>query len=458
MNRLWVRLSLYLGLMVLTGVLLLVGLSRFIVSERMSAALAPVQLRSADGIIDELSDYYRHTQSWGGVEGFMRGVQASMPLWFNRLDFALVDDNGQIVYRSERPADEQDSPGRRQRIATTLPIRVDGRIVGELQLSTRPALAHMRPNQEGDLLGQASRLLLMIGLGGGLLGIVFSVVASRNLTAPLSRLAVAARDIGARNFERRVPIAGSDEVREVAHAFNEMAEQLAEAETLRRNLVADVAHELRTPLSVIQGNLQALLDGVYSLEKSEIARLYTQTRLLSHLVDDLHDLAQAEAGQLVLHRLPVDFAALIDDVVAAHLPAAEAKAITLQVERANELPRLLVDATRISQVIHNLLANALRHTPVDGRITVRLGVVGQQVELQVRDSGEGIRPEDLPHLFERFYRADRSRTRETGNAGLGLAIARAIAQAHGGTIRAQSAGLGQGSTFILNLPVVSSEE
>jgi signal transduction histidine kinase len=242
---------------------------------------------------------------------------------------------------------------------------------------------------------------------------------------------------------------------EVAKAFNTMAARLEEAETLRRNLVADVAHELRTPLSVLQGNLRAILDDVYPLEKNEIARLYTQTRLLSRLVNDLHELAQAEAGQLSLNRLPTDLVQLVRETVEVYESIAEDVGVTLTVAIDEPLPTVLADAARLTQVLHNLLANALRHTPAGGTVTVALTHSDNLVRLAVEDSGDGISAAHLPYVFDRFYRTDRARTRDTGGVGLGLAIVRAIAVAHGGQASAASLGSGQGSSFIVVLPVAA---
>jgi signal transduction histidine kinase len=279
-------------------------------------------------------------------------------------------------------------------------------------------------------------------------------MASRNLTEPLARLAAAARDIGARNFSRRVTATGSDEIVAVAHAFNEMATELENSETLRRNLVADVAHELRTPLSVLQGNLRAILDDLYPLDKAEIARLYTQTRLLNRLVNDLHELAQADAGQLSLNRQSIDLNQLVEETVAAHLPVAEDAMVTLQLHLAPQLPAITGDPTRLSQVVHNLLANALRHTPSGGQITVQTQAESENVVLTVQDTGEGIAPAHLAHLFDRFYRTDQARSRDKGGVGLGLAIVRALVVAHGGQVQAQSPGIDQGSTFVVTLPAL----
>lgn len=285
-----------------------------------------------------------------------------------------------------------------------------------------------------------------------IIGVVAGVWLSHTLVAPLQRLEKGAQAIAAKDLSYRVPVRGSREIRAVADSFNQMARQLETAETLRQNLLADVAHELRHPVHVLKGNLQAILDDVYPLNKEEIARLVDQTQHLTALINDLHELAQAEAQQLAMHKQPTDVAQLVKDVTAVFKPAAAAKQVDLQVELLGAIPTLDVDASRIRQVLHNLLDNALRHTPENGRIHVTVQQTEAGLQIKVADSGAGIKPEELPHVFDRFYRSDSARSREQNSAGLGLAIARAIVEAHGGRISAASPGPGQGSTFSLTLP------
>jgi len=235
-----------------------------------------------------------------------------------------------------------------------------------------------------------------------------------------------------------------------------MAASLAAAETLRKNLVADVAHELRTPLTIIQGNLQAILDGVYPLEAGQIAGLYDETRLLTRLVDDLHDLALADAGQLRLDRAPVDLIGVARTTVEHFTPAAEAAGVRLEMHANGSAGEVEGDADRLAQALRNLLGNALRHTPAGGQVTVQVHQADGQVQLEVADTGSGIPPEDLPHIFDRFYRADKSRSRQGGGAGLGLAITRQLVAAHGGRIEVQSF-VGQGTTFTIMLPASLGE-
>jgi two-component system OmpR family sensor kinase/two-component system sensor histidine kinase BaeS len=228
-----------------------------------------------------------------------------------------------------------------------------------------------------------------------------------------------------------------------------MADELQQAETLRRNLMADIAHELRTPLTVMQGSLRALLDGVYPLELKEIASIYDETRLLSRLVADLRELALAESGRLALKMQPVEVAPVLQTVAGQFTAAAETQATRIALIKGSALPRVQADPDRLTQVLHNLLTNALRHT-AGGTITVSSESLDERVKIRVQDSGEGIAPEELTHVFDRFYRADNSRSRSTGGVGLGLAIAKAWVEAMGGTIGVNSQP-GQGSTFWFTL-------
>jgi signal transduction histidine kinase len=291
----------------------------------------------------------------------------------------------------------------------------------------------------------------MLGIVG-IVAIGAGIWMSRRVTAPMAELEEAAQAVGHQDFSRRVSVHGSREIVAVATAFNEMAAQLEQAETLRRNLLADVAHELRHPVHVLQGSLQAILDDVYPLTKEEVARLSEQTHHLTVLVNDLHILAEAEAHQLPLHKTKTDVATLVKATVAAFNPLVAERNVTVQVELLGTMPELLVDTARLRQAIHNLMDNALRHTPEGGAITVSVEQSPDAVEIRVQDTGEGIPAEQLPHIFDRFYRTDDARGRDRGGTGLGLAIARANIEAHGGTLNVTSPGVGQGSTFTISLP------
>ncbi|MCB8982198.1 MAG: HAMP domain-containing protein [Ardenticatenaceae bacterium] len=284
------------------------------------------------------------------------------------------------------------------------------------------------------------------------LSAVIGALLSRTLTAPLQSLEEGAKAIATQELSYRVPVKGSQEMQSVARAFNQMAVQLDEAEVLRRNLLADVAHELRNPLHVLRGNLQAILDDVYPLTKEEIARLLDQTRMLTTLVDDLHDLAQAEAHQMPLHKQMVDMADLVKETAVSFKPVAAAKNVKVTVELLGATPYLRVDANRMRQAVYNLLNNALRHTPENGEIWITVVEQSGRLHIRVHDTGEGIAAAHLPFVFDRFYRTDSARSRDRGGTGLGLAIVKAIVEAHEGEVTAVSPGLGLGSTFEIVLP------
>jgi signal transduction histidine kinase len=467
MNQLWVRLSLYFGSIILLGVLVLVVAARLLVNDTVRQSFIPEQLQAPGGIVDTLAQYYQRHGSWTGVDNLMEGAHSTFTVWSGGMELQVLDRSGLPVYEyNQRPGNAPSGSGPmnggpmgngmgRHRTPIEVPIVVNDQTVG--YLAARFMMVTPPVNSSQDIFQQLSRYLLLVALGAAVLGAIFSVTASRMITAPLTELAGAARAIGAGNLQQRVAIHGTDEVGEVATAFNEMAGQLQEAETLRRNLMADVAHELRTPLSVLQGNLRAMIDDVYPLNKEEVTRLYTQTRLLSRLVNDLHELAQAEAGQLSLNLATTDLRPLLRETIEIFAPMAEDAEIRLQAEIPPTLPAAVVDSVRLRQVLHNLLANALRHTAGGGAVTVTSSATADTVAIAIRDTGEGIATDHLPHVFDRFYRTDRARARDTGGAGLGLAIVRAIVQAHSGNVTVASAGLGQGSTFTVTLPVAGAQ-
>jgi signal transduction histidine kinase len=286
------------------------------------------------------------------------------------------------------------------------------------------------------------------------LAIIAGIIVSRWVASPMSELEEAANEIGQGELSARVEPRGSQEMVAVAAAFNDMAARLEQAESMRQSLLADVAHELRHPLHVLQGNLQAMQDGVYPMNDEEIERLMAQTRHLTVMVNDLHVLAQAEARQLPLHIQNVDIAGLVKEVLADYIPLAQAHDIDLHVELLGTMPpAMAIDKARMRQTVQNLLDNALRHTPDGGWVTVTVQEEDANLQIRISDNGDGIAPDQLPLVFDRLYRGDPSRQREGGSTGLGLAISKALVEAHGGKITAESPGEGQGSTFTIRLPL-----
>jgi len=299
--------------------------------------------------------------------------------------------------------------------------------------------------------GPSSRPLLILGAILLLVAVMSLGRGFRRLAAPLDNLVDAARRVEAGSYDVRVPVPvrGPRELRELSRTFNTMASRLEADEQRRRALLADVGHELRTPLAVIRGNLEAIADGVHPADEAHLAGLIEETRVMERLVEDLRTLSLAEAGTLQLHREPTDPDVLLGEVVAGYQAEAARAGISLELEAPDDLPILDVDPVRIREVLTNLVANAFRYTPPGGRITMTGAALadGRGLRLMVSDTGSGIDPALLPHVFDRFAKA-----RESRGSGLGLAIARDLVTAHGGSIEARSEP-GRGATFEVRLPI-----
>jgi signal transduction histidine kinase len=327
--------------------------------------------------------------------------------------------------------------------------RADGSLLGRLVLLSPP------PEETGVSrapFGVAFDLRLVVAaLAAGVVALAFTWLVSRRILKPVGALTDAARQLGRGDLTSRVDVSSGDEIGELSRAFNAMAEALGRQESLRRSLVSDVAHELRTPLTNLRCQIEAVQDGLLAPSPETIGSLREEVLLLARLVEDLQTLSVAEAGRLALDRSPVAVRDLVDGALEGSQASVAARGVTLR-STVGELPLVSADPTRIGQVLRNLLANAATHTPAGGTIEVAARVEGRSVAVSVRDTGPGIASEHLPHVFERFYRADPSRARASGGAGLGLAIVKGIVEAHGGTVGVASEP-GHGATFRFSLPV-----
>ena len=392
----------------------------------------------------ELSRYYLQHGDWEGIQSF---AEQWGNLYGQRL--ILTDSNGMVVADSEGDLlgdlYDPDLPGR----PLSLPWQTSA--IGTLYITPESSL-------EVDF---TSLQILFKAIGlyfiwGGLIAVAIALVItfflSRRILAPVRALTSAAKRLGGGDFSQRVQVKDRSELGELANTFNSMASNLERAEQLQRNMVADVAHELRTPLSNIRGYLEAVRDGVIEPDAAIIRSLDEEATLLSLLVDDLQELSLAEAGELKLIFQAGNIGELIKQTVAGVQAQAATRGLSVSIEMPDKLPLVNIDPPRISQVLHNLLENAFAHTVSGEAITVTARQQGNYLEVVVADTGEGIPPEDLPNIFERFYRVDKSRARATGGSGLGLTIAKRLVEAHGGTIEVQSE-FGKGSCFSFTLPL-----
>lgn len=445
-HRLWFRLGLTFAVIILVTVVAVY----FFVSERIATemedyAAISAQYRSLQ-IRSQLYFHYLDKGSWEDVQPVVEALGVS------GTRIILVAVNGTVVGDSKREllgANYTDSSN--DALEMSLVRGGVKEVLGHAYITSDPATEpYVTPFLK--LSSSINRSLL---LGGSLaigIALLLTFVLSRRMTSPIEVLAKAARRLGHGDLSQRVRLQGESEVTALAEAFNSMAADLEYAEQLRRNMVADVAHELRTPLSNIQGYLEAIRDGVVEPDAAAIRSLSEETYLLSRLVNELQELSLAEAGELKLVYQAEDIANLVKQAVTPWQPQVTARELSLSVELPDDLPLVNIDWQRVNQVLHNILENAVAHTPKGGTINVAASQKGKWVEVSVSDTGEGIPAEDLPHIFERFYRVDKSRARATGGSGLGLTIAKRLIEAHGGTITVQSK-LGEGSRFSFTLPV-----
>ncbi|MGB3717748.1 MAG: ATP-binding protein [Candidatus Promineifilaceae bacterium] len=309
----------------------------------------------------------------------------------------------------------------------------------------------------GDLTENFQRaineVLLIAALAATVTAVLVSSFVTRRIVSPIEEMTRASQRIADGGYDERVHVVGEDELGELAGSFNQMAQTLAQTEERRRQLIGDVAHELRTPLSSIRSVMEGLIDEVLPAEPTTFLSVQNEVSRLQRLVHDLEELSRAEAGQIPLEMEWVDPQDLIRTAAERLHPQYDDKGVKLSLELAADLPQLRVDRDRMAQVLLNLMGNALQYTPSSGEVTVRARPEGSEVAIIVQDTGEGIPAEHLSHVFERFYRADKSRSRAGGGSGIGLTISKHIIEAHGGRITASSPGPNRGSTFTITLPI-----
>jgi signal transduction histidine kinase len=413
-----------------------------------------------------LAEYYSNNMSWQGVDTFLQsqlssiattitpgsgkgqgqgfgpgqgaGVGRQGGIW-GALGQRMILADGQGIVVSDT-ADELDGQSLTStQLANGVPVMVSNTLIGTILVTPNDFATSNTP--AGQFLTSVNKSIILSVVFASVIALLLGAILFFEITAPLRQLNKAASGIAQGDLSQRVPVRSHDELGDLSQTFNQMAESLDRNETQRQHLMADIAHELRTPITVIQANLEAMLDEVLPLDVEQIATLHDETLLLSRLVGDLRLLSQAEAGVLKLERQETEIGSLIQRVTEKIIVQAQQNGINLEIEVPENLPRIWIDADRITQVLNNLIGNALRYTSRDGKIVVsaiKIPDSGGNIQISVTDTGPGIDPTALPFVFDRFYRADQSQARNSGGSGLGLAIVKQLVEAHGGKVEAAS--------------------
>jgi two-component system sensor histidine kinase BaeS len=399
-------------------------------------------------LVDQLANYYKEYQKWDGVEALFNHDHFS-PGSNRPLFFSIADTNGKIIVTGvNHQAGEIVSA---DELKTGTQIQINGQTIGILLLNARPDKNPL----EDQFIRRINDSILFSAIGTILLAFILGAILSRTIARPIRELTKATHEMAGGKFGQQVPVRSHDEIGELASSFNKMNDDLARSFNLRKQMTADIAHELRTPLSLIIGHAEAVHDGVLPASKENFEIIREEAERLEQLVNDLRILSLADAGELSVEFQPVDINKLLGDIQSHYMVQFNQKRITLDLEPAPSILQVNLDPSRFSQVLTNILDNALRYTPEEGHVAITIKQDDGLAEIEIQDNGEGVSPEDAVHLFDRFYRADESRTRdsEAGGSGLGLAIAKSIVEMHKGKIWAESE-KGNGLKVIIQLPIL----
>lgn len=429
------------------------SLAQFIIDQQRSS------------MIQSLQNYYSVHGSWDGVDQSWEDMQRQtiptpnspaptkepglepLPVKpdgerFRRNLFGLADPSGMVIVSVDReyPVGSHLPP---ELFSSSSVIEVNGRNVGSVL--TARHISRFSP-EEALFLERTNQALLLSIATGLLVAVIIGIILARTLTHPLRDLTRAAKNIAEGHLEQEVKVASKDEIGQLAEAFNEMSREVARANASRRQMTADIAHDLRTPLTVIAGYIESMQEGVLKATPERFGLIYKEIERLQNLVGDLRMLTQADTGELTLHLQTIQPKSFLDQAAELFRHHAEMQSVSIGVHVEETLPEILVDEARMMQVMDNLISNALRYTPEEGQIILGGKLVDGRVELSVEDTGSGIEPQELPLIFNRFHRADKSRHSDEGESGLGLAIVKALVESQGGKVWAESE-QGKGSIF-----------
>ncbi|MBN1303317.1 MAG: HAMP domain-containing protein [Anaerolineales bacterium] len=397
------------------------------------------------------SQYYESNDSWEGIQDANLSIMPwNEPREERKPPFALADETGLIVRSGASYEIGEMIPA--SKLEEGLPIEADNLVVGTILFTPRSDQKTLPNPAETHFISSINKALLFSAIGTSLLALLLGIVLSRTLTRPIRELTEATRAVSSGNLSLEVPVRSKDELGELAVSFNKMSTSLERSINARRQMTADVAHELRTPLSIILGHADGVHDGVLKPSKENFEIIREEASRLDHLIEDLRTLSLADAGELRLEPQSVSIKKILDEVTNIFGFKLQQKKLSLNLSVSPNLPEIVVDPIRIVQVLTNILENALKYTPENGLITISAQVIENWLEITTLDCGPGVEPENLEYLFDRFYRTDPSRHRDQGGSGLGLAIAKSIVQAHSGQIRAENKP-GAGLKISMRLPL-----
>ncbi len=406
--------------------------------------------RYQEDMIANLADVYEERGGWNEVEAIVlqrpgnpRGRD------FVRAPVTLIDENDIVIYSRGHYRLGQRVSGLDQ--ASAVPIEVEGKTVGRIIFESRGfPFASPRETPETAFIRSVNLAIFFGAIGATLIALLVGILLARSISRPVKQLTAATQAVAHGELGRQVKVTNKDEIGDLAASFNQMSSDLRRGTELRRQMTADIAHDLRTPLSVILGYTEALADGKLEGTPAMYEIMHDESLHLQHLIDDLRTLSLADSGELSLSRQYCMPKTLLERTAAAHATKAHNKHIHLSVQADDDLPEVEVDPDRMAQVLNNLVSNAVRFTPEGGEITLSARHDEENVYLLVQDNGEGIDKDVLPNIFERFYRGDEVRDIEEGESGLGLAIAKSLTEAQGGSISADSRE-GEGTVFTIAL-------
>lgn len=446
MRSITVKLIIAFLVVSLVSVLLIVLSARWVTEQQFRSYLFD---QNRNDVISTLSDYYQKNGSWEGIGSAQLVVRAAPPrgVEANNRFFTLVDASGRVVLAGSGDYVGEVLPQSDIKAGTS--VVVNGVTVGIMV--TRQPTIRVNP-AETAFLDRVKQVDILSAVAVTALAILLAFLLSRTLTRPIRELTTATHAMSEGKLKQEVPVRSRDELGELAVSFNRMNSELTRSTELRRQMTADIAHELRTPISVILGHAEAVHDGVLAPTAETFEIIRDEAERLDKLIEDLRTLSRADAGELPIEPQPVAPAKLLEKVQVIHKHHAAQKNIDIIVQADSNLPEVSADPGRMMQVLNNLVDNAFRYTPEGGHILLSAQVVNENLEIRVQDSGPGIKESDLERVFDRFYRSDPSRQRDESGSGLGLAIAKSIVEKHNGRIWAESE-KGQGATIVLQLPM-----